>query len=67
MSMSDQDSHTDNGLKYRRILLKLSGEALLGKKSDGIDPTVLSAFALQVKQVMDVGVQLARRQQGEDV
>jgi uridylate kinase len=59
MSRSDQKSHSKNGLRYRRILLKLSGEALLGEKSGGIDPAVLSAFAGQVKQVMEVGAQVA--------
>ncbi len=59
MSMADQESHVENGLRYKRILLKLSGEALLGKKSDGIDPMVLAGFSKQVKQVMEVGVQVA--------
>jgi len=59
MSKSDQDSPNENGLRYRRILLKLSGEALLGKKSDGIDPVVLSAFSKQVKQVVEAGTQVA--------
>lgn len=59
MSMADQESHVENGLRYKRILLKLSGEALLGEKSDGIDPRVLAGFSKQVKQVMEVGVQVA--------
>lgn len=59
MSMADQESHVENGLRYKRILLKLSGEALLGEKSDGIDPMVLAGFSKQVKQVMEVGVQVA--------
>ncbi len=45
-------------LKYRRILLKLSGESLMGNKGFGIDHNVLDFFADEVKKVHDVGVQL---------
>lgn len=45
-------------LKFKRVLLKLSGESLMGKKGFGIDHKVLEFFADEVKKVHDVGVQL---------
>lgn len=45
-------------LKYRRILLKLSGESLMGKQGFGISADVLEFFANEVKAVHDAGVQL---------
>lgn len=45
-------------LKYKRILLKLSGESLIGKKGFGIDPEKLNFFASEVKQIHDAGVQV---------
>jgi len=45
--------------KFNRILLKLSGEALLGTKGYGIDPQVLQTYAAEVKKVVDMGVQVA--------
>ena len=44
---------------YYRILLKLSGEALLGKRSAGIDPEVNSAIAEEIKEAQQLGVQIA--------
>jgi len=44
---------------YSRILLKLSGEALLGKRSLGIDPEVNSAIADEIKEIHQLGVQIA--------
>lgn len=44
--------------RYKRILLKLSGEALMGNQHYGIDPDVLSAFAAEIKEVHDLGVQI---------
>jgi uridylate kinase len=43
---------------YRRVLLKLSGEALLGKSSFGIDPQVVGAIASEIKDVAALGVQI---------
>ena len=37
-------------MKYKRILLKLSGEALMGKQQYGIDPQRLSDYANEIKQ-----------------
>jgi uridylate kinase len=45
-------------LKYKRLLLKLSGESLMGDKGFGIDDKVLKFFAEEVKQVKEIGVQL---------
>jgi uridylate kinase len=43
---------------YKRILLKLSGESLTGKKQYGIDESRLQNYALQIKEAVDMGVQL---------
>ena len=45
--------------KFKRVLLKLSGEALLGKKGFGIDPSVLDNVSLQIKKVIEEDVQIA--------
>lgn len=45
-------------LHYKRILLKLSGEALMGENQHGIDPKVLNDYAVQVKEVIDMGVEV---------
>ncbi len=44
--------------RYKRILLKLSGEALMGKLQFGIEPEVLRSFAQEIKEVHDLGVQV---------
>lgn len=44
--------------KYKRILLKLSGEALVGEKDFGIDPSTLSQIAIQIKQITEKGIQV---------
>ncbi len=44
--------------KYKRILLKLSGEALLGDHQYGIDPKIANMIAKQVKKVADLGMQI---------
>lgn len=46
-------------MKYKRVLLKLSGEALLGDQGFGIDPKRLTQYAQEVKKVVDAGVQVA--------
>ena len=50
---------TDTALAYPRILLKLSGEALMGEQSFGIDPTILKQIATEVKELINIGVQVA--------
>ena len=44
--------------KYKRILLKLSGEALTGSESFGIDPKILDSMALAIGQLVGIGVQV---------
>jgi uridylate kinase len=46
-------------MKYKRILLKLSGEALMGNKQFGIDNERLSQYAMQIKEISELGVQVA--------
>lgn len=46
-------------MHYKRILLKLSGEALMGEKQYGIDPKRLSEYAQEIKEVVDKGMQVA--------
>ena len=43
---------------YKRILLKLSGEALLGQQDYGVDPAVIKRIAGEIRQVADMGVQV---------
>ncbi len=45
--------------RYRRILLKLSGEALMGQESYGIDPAVLGSIAEEIREVHALGVEVA--------
>jgi len=44
--------------KYKRILLKLSGEALTGREGFGIDPAILDQMALEIGQLIGIGVQV---------
>ena len=46
-------------VKYKRVLLKLSGEALMGEQGYGIDATVLHYLAGELKQVHELGVEIA--------
>jgi uridylate kinase len=45
--------------KYTRVLLKLSGEALMGDKSFGFDNEVIAQYAADIKTIVDLGVQVA--------
>lgn len=45
--------------KYQRVLLKLSGESLMGDKNYGLDPKMLSLYAEEIKKVVKLGVQVA--------
>lgn len=45
--------------KYRRILLKLSGESLIGASNFGLDPVVLKQYAQEIKAVHDAGIEVA--------
>jgi len=52
--MSDADSR----LSYKRILLKLSGEALMGEQEFGIDPAVIQRISEEIAQVINAGVEV---------
>jgi len=49
---------TKQTTQYKRILLKLSGEALMGEGDYGIDPNVIARVAKEIKSVLDMGVQV---------
>ncbi len=46
-------------MKYKRILLKLSGQSLAGEKGTGIDTTVLNEYVSQIKEIAEQGVEIA--------
>ena len=46
-------------LKFKRILLKLSGESLMGEQQYGIDPEMLVNYAKQIKGIVDEGIEVA--------
>jgi uridylate kinase len=48
-----------NTMQYKRILLKLSGESLMGNRQYGIDPDRLAEYAQEIKTVVDKGIQVA--------
>ncbi len=54
-------SAAENNAKpiYRKILLKLSGEALMGSKSYGLDPETVQFMAAEIKKVYDMGIQIS--------
>ncbi len=45
-------------MQYKRVLLKLSGEALMGTQSYGIDPVRLAEYADEVKAIVDMGIEV---------
>jgi uridylate kinase len=54
--MGDQPSDKP---RYRRVLLKLSGEALIGQQGFGVDPSMADRIAGEIKEIHDIGVQIA--------
>ena len=46
-------------MKYKRVLLKLSGEALMGLNNHGIDPIRLNDYAIQIKEIHEKGTEIA--------
>jgi len=44
---------------YKRVLLKLSGESLMGNKGYGLDPAVMEQYATEIKSITDLGVEVA--------
>ena len=60
MSSEADAAPSDSGaLRYKRVLLKLSGEALLGDQEFGIDHTVLAQYAADVKEAAEAGAEVA--------
>lgn len=59
MCLSLQESSKSNPMKYKRVLLKLSGEALMGEKASGIDPNRLIQYSQEIKKVVDEGIEVA--------
>ena len=55
--MAELEQATATSLKYKRVLLKLSGEALMGDHGFGIDPQVVARIAAEIKDVHGLGVQ----------
>jgi uridylate kinase len=45
--------------KYKRVLLKLSGESLMGEKDFGIDPSMIAQYAKDIREIINLGVQVA--------
>lgn len=46
-------------MKYKRVLLKLSGESLMGKKTFGIDPVCLNHYAMEIKKIVEHNIEIA--------
>ena len=53
------NSNPTMAVKYKRVLLKLSGESLMGESQYGIDPTMLVNYATQIKDLVALGVEVA--------
>jgi len=47
-----------NSSGYKRVLIKMSGEAMMGKRSFGVDPEMVGAIAAEIKEALDLGVQI---------
>jgi uridylate kinase len=54
-----QNKSKNNIMKYKRILLKLSGESLMGEQEYGISPEMLSQYASEIKQAKELGTEIA--------
>ncbi|WP_165078788.1 MULTISPECIES: UMP kinase [unclassified Desulfovibrio] len=57
--MTEDNATGERGLKYGRVLLKLSGEALAGAHKTGIDPETVAAVCEEIGSVLDMGVEMA--------
>jgi uridylate kinase len=58
-SSGDSAHGVPQGIGLRRILVKLSGEALMGQEDYGIDPVMLRRVAMEIREVMSLGMQVA--------
>ena len=54
-------------IKYKRILLKLSGESLMGEKQYGIDEKRLNEYAEQIKEIAGLGIEIGIALSGRQV
>lgn len=54
-----QNKSKNNIMKYKRILLKLSGESLMGEQEYGISPEMLTQYASEIKQAKELGAEIA--------
>ena len=54
-----QNKSKNNIMKYKRILLKLSGESLMGEQEYGISPEMLTQYASEIKQTKELGAEIA--------
>ena len=59
VTSEDTPAAVEGHPRYSRILLKLSGEALMGDKNFGIDPEVLKRVAREIRELVEAGVQVA--------
>ena len=57
-SQTEEQSHAAVSLKYRRVMLKISGEALMGDQGFGLHPPTVERVAREVKSVHDLGVEI---------
>jgi uridylate kinase len=55
---ADPTSNPSHPLRYRRVLLKLSGEALMGEQGHGLDPKIIARIAAEVKAVNALGAEV---------
>ena len=55
---ADPASNPNQSLRYRRVLLKLSGEALMGEQGHGLDPKVITRIAAEIKSVNALGAEV---------
>ncbi len=46
-------------IRYKRVLVKLSGEALMGSGEYGIDPAIIKRIALEIQEILNLGVEVA--------
>ncbi len=59
MGLCDERGVELSGYRFKRVLLKLSGEALMGEAGYGIDPEILESLAAQIEQVCEDGIEIA--------
>ncbi len=59
LTLLQQTNQMSSELKYKRILLKLSGESLMGNQSYGIDPKILEQYADEILNIVNLGVEVA--------